>query len=301
MSSFSDRLFEATQTNGNVLCGGIDPHLHLIPPFFRRGDMSPTAPATLEAVRDFCFELLVCLKNQAAVIKPQSALFEQLGGGGMMLLADLCRAAHDEKMLLIMDAKRGDIGSTSAAYAKAFLGQEASFPSDALTLNPYLGIDTIQPFIDAADATASGLFILVRTSNAGSADLQTLRAHDGRPLFHHLADKLRPLIDDRIGKYGFSSIGIVAGATYPEEAALLRQLLPSALFLVPGFGAQGAGREAAFAGLVRTQNNISGGVVNASRGISFPPDAADAKTRNEWQQAVKNAVSAATQELSIRQ
>ena len=290
MDCFADRLIEATRDKGNPLCAGIDPHLAMIPKLFQRGDMTPTAPDTVQAVRDFSFELLARFRGKTPAIKPQSAMFERLGPQGMVLMAELCQAAMADGMLVIMDAKRGDIGSTSAAYADAFLGREAGFPSDALTVNPFLGMDTLTPFITQAAATASGLFILMRTSNLGSADIQGIIAEDGRPVFHHLADKLRPLVEAAIGNSGFSSIGIVAGATYPEEATALRQLLPSALFLVPGFGAQGGDRDAAFAGFVDGPEGPEGGIINASRGISFPAQAADASTEVAWRQAIDRAV-----------
>ena len=288
--NFADRLIEATRAKGTPLCAGVDPHLDMIPPLFRKGDMKATAPATAEAIRDFSYELLARFRGKIPVIKPQSAMFERLGPQGMMIMADLCRDAIADDMLIILDAKRGDIGSTSTAYGHAMLGHEAGFPSDALTVNPFLGIDTLDPFIKVAEATSSGLFVLVRTSNPGSADIQGIEARDGRPVYHHLADLLRPHVEAAEGQYGFSSLGIVAGATYPEEAAELRRLLPSALFLVPGFGAQGGGREDAFAGFVDGPEGPEGGVVNASRGISFPKDAQDAKDLSTWRQAIDQAI-----------
>jgi len=287
---FASRLIEQTRARGNPLCAGIDPHLDLIPQLFRRGDMSDTAPATAESVRDFCFELRGRLGGKVPVIKPQAAMFERLGPAGMSVLADLSREAMAMGMLVIMDAKRGDIGSTSAAYAKGWLGHDAGFPSDALTVNPFLGLDTLTPFLDQADATSSGLFILTRTSNPGSADIQGIEAHDGRPVFHHLADGLKPLMEAREGRSGFSSLGIVAGATWPEEAQILRRLLPSALFLIPGFGAQGGGREEALAGLVDGPEGPEGGVVNTSRGICFPAEAAESRQLAGWRQAIGKAV-----------
>ena len=288
--SFADRLTEKTRAVGTPLCAGIDPHLDLIPPLFRRADIKPTAAATAEGVRDFCFELLERLKGRIGVIKPQSAFFEQLGPGGMGILSDLCREAGELGLLVVLDAKRGDIGSTSAAYARAMLGREAGFPADALTVNPYLGIETLDPFLEAADAAGSGLFVLVRTSNPGSADLQMLELGDGGKVYEKLAGDLSPLVESRVGSSGYSSLGIVAGATYPEEAASLRRLLPTALFLVPGFGAQGGGREEALAGLVDGPEGPEGGIVNSSRGIIFPPEAADAKSGGAWRQAVDAAI-----------
>ena len=295
--SFADRLTEKTREFGTPLCAGIDPHLDLIPPLFRRGDMRPADPATAEGVRDFCFELLDRLKGRIGVVKPQSAFFEQLGPDGMRLLADLCREAGEQGLLVVLDAKRGDIGSTSAAYAKAMLGRDAGFPADALTVNPFLGLDTLDPFLEAADETGSGLFVLVRTSNPGSADIQMLDLEDGRKVFGKLAGDLAPLMERRVGSCGFSSLGIVAGATYPEEAASLRELLPTALFLVPGFGAQGGGAREALAGLVDGPEGPEGGIVNSSRGITLPEEAADAKSGGDWRQAIDAALERSISQL----
>lgn len=290
MTSFADRLIEATRARGTPLCVGIDPHLDLIPKRFRRDDMAATKASTGQAVRDYCFALLERLPGKVAVIKPQAAFFECLGPQGMVLLAELAQEAMALGLMVVMDAKRGDIGSTSAAYARAWLGHDAGFASDALTINPFLGIDTLGPFMDAADQTRSGLFILTRTSNPGSADIQGIMADDGRPVFHHLAEKLNPLMEDRLGQYGFSDIGVVAGATWPEEAVLLRRLMPSALFLVPGFGAQGGSAAEALAGFVDGPEGKEGGIVNSSRGICFPQDAADAGSDADWRQAIDRAL-----------
>ena len=297
MGHFADRLTEQTRAFGTPLCAGIDPHLDLIPPLFRRGGMEPAAPETAEGVRDFCFELLERLSGRVGVVKPQSAFFEQLGPDGMRLLADLCRAAMEMGLLVVLDAKRGDIGSTSAAYARAMLGRDAGFPADALTVNPFLGLDTLDPFLDAADATGSGLFVLVRTSNPGSADIQMLGLEDGRTVHEKLAGGLSPLVERRIGSSGFSSLGVVAGATWPGEAEALRRLLPAALFLVPGFGAQGGGRDGALAGLVDGPEGPEGGIVNSSRGVIMPPEAADARNGGAWRQAIDAAIERSVAEL----
>lgn len=299
MAGFADRLIEATRARGTPLCVGIDPHLDLIPGRFRRGAMIPGEAATTETVRDFCFALLERLPGKVAVIKPQAAFFELLGPDGMVLLADLAREAMALGLMVVMDAKRGDIGSTSKAYARAWLGPEAGFASDALTINPFLGIDTLEPFITTAHERGAGLFILTRTSNPGSADIQGITAEDGRPIFHHLADRLNPLMEAHLGSHGFSDLGVVAGATWPEEAALLRRLMPSALFLVPGFGAQGGGAAEALAGFVDGPEGREGGIVNSSRGISFPEDAADAGSDANWRQAIDTALERSNAALRV--
>ena len=242
MTHFGDRLTEANRRTATPLCMGIDPHISMIPAIFGDAQDGAASDAAIRAIDDFSMACLEQAIGNVAAIKPQAAFFEQQGPAGMQILQNLGRAAIDAGLLVIMDAKRGDIGSTSTAYAAGWIGHDAPFPSDALTVNPWLGIDTLAPFLDRADATGSGLFILNRTSNPGAGDLQD-QLVDGQPLYQHLAALLAPLATARKGKLGISSLGIVAGATWPEEAEALRTALVDAPFLVPGFGAQGAGAE----------------------------------------------------------
>ena len=234
---------------------------------------------------------LAAAKGRVAAIKPQAAFFEAQGPDGMRVLAELGRGAVDAGMLVIMDAKRNDIGSTNAAYAKAWIGHDAAFPSDALTVNAYLGLDTLDPLLARADKTGGGLFVLTRTSNPGAGALQDLEA-GGRPVFQHLAAGLAPLAAAREGDLGVSSLGIVAGATWPEEARALRGILPGAPFLVPGFGAQGAGATQALAGLTMGPAGPEGGLVNSTRGLIFPAAARDTASVADWRTAVNDAIEA---------
>jgi orotidine-5'-phosphate decarboxylase len=285
---FGDRLTTAIRSAGTPLCMGIDPHLSMMPPVF--GDVSkPGSPSTLRAIEDFAAACLEMAKGRVAAIKPQAAFFEAQGPDGMHVLARLGRAAIDAGVLIIMDAKRNDIGSTNAAYADAWIGHDAAFPSDALTVNAYLGLDTLEPLLARADRQGAGLFVLTRTSNAGAGDLQDLEI-DGKPLFQHLAAGLAPLAATREGGLGVSSLGIVAGATWPEEARSLRQTLPSAPFLVPGFGAQGAGSAQALAGLTTGPTGPEGGLVNSTRGLIFPAAAANAGSIADWRTAIGDAI-----------
>jgi orotidine-5'-phosphate decarboxylase len=287
---FGCRLTDAIRSTGTPLCMGIDPHLSMMPKLF--GDVSTTAsPSTIRAIEDFSMACLEMARDRVAAIKPQAAFFEAQGPEGMHVLARLGRAAIDAGVLVIMDAKRGDIGSTNAAYAEAWIGHDAAFPSDALTVNAYLGLDTLDPLLARADRQGAGLFVLTRTSNPGAGDLQDLEI-DGVPLFHHLAAGLAPLAAARVGENGLSSLGIVAGATWPEEARALRQILPNAPFLVPGFGAQGAGAAQALAGLTSGPDGPEGGLVNSTRGLIFPAAAADAGSIADWQAAIGDAIEA---------
>jgi orotidine-5'-phosphate decarboxylase len=269
MTHFGDRLTEANRRTATPLCMGIDPHMSMIPAIFGDAQDGAASDAAIRAINDFSMACLEQAIGNVAAIKPQAAFFEQQGPAGMQILQNLGRAAIDAGLLVIMDAKRGDIGSTSTAYAAGWIGHDAPFPSDALTVNPWLGIDTLAPFLDRADATGSGLFILNRTSNPGAGDLQD-QIVDGQPLYRHLAALLAPLATARKGTLGISALGIVAGATWPEEAEALRSALVDAPFLIPGFGAQGAGAEKATSGLNRGKHGWEGGLINSTRGLIFP-------------------------------
>ena len=287
MTHFGDRLSDANRRFRTPLCMGIDPHSKMIPALFGDASAPAGSDAAIRAIGDFSMACVEQAIGKVAAIKPQVAFFEQHGPAGMQILQNLGRAAIDSDLLVIMDAKRGDIGSTSSAYAAAWIGYDAPFPSDALTINPWLGIDTLDPFLKRADESGSGLFVLNRTSNPGAGHLQD-QIVDGQPLYQHLATLLAPLVAKRDGKEGRSSLGIVAGATWPEEAQALRATLPSAPFLIPGFGAQGAGPEQATSGLTRGKHGWEGGLVNSTRGLIFPKIAGCASSLAEW----KNAIAA---------
>lgn len=294
---FGDRLHDALSKYQTPLCMGIDPHLPMLPPLFGTDAPQLAAPETLSAIRNFAFSAMDIASGKLPAIKPQVAFFEQHGPDGMALLADIASYAQTKDLLVIMDAKRGDIGSTSAAYAASFLGEDAKFPSDALTVNAYMGIDTLMPFIEAAERNGRGLFVLVRTSNPGSADLQE-QLIGKTPLYHLLAQKLIPLADRMLGETGWSSLGIVAGATWPEEARQLRSILPTSPFLIPGYGAQGAPASDALVSLSRKNGNWQGGLVNASRGLTFPKTATSAPDISSWQAAILDQLDMMVAELN---
>lgn len=284
MASFAARLTDTIRAHNSVLCAGIDPHIDRIPALFQKTDK-------VSAVRDWAFELIPLLAGSVPVIKPQSAMFEQLGAPGMNILAELSQAAMADGLMVIMDAKRGDIGSTAKAYAEGWLGRDAGFPSDALTINPYLGRDSLDPFVEKAKDRESGLFALLRTSNPGSQDIQMIPSADGKPVFHHVADMIRPLMEDMTDASGFSSLGIVVGATWPEESIALRRMLPECLFLIPGFGAQGGNVADAQAGLVKGPEGWEGGLINSSRGLSMPDTASEARNLTDWRQSIQRSIS----------
>ena len=204
--AFGDRLSIALEKNQTPLCVGIDPHISLMPELFK----GSSTKKQIEKLASFSLACIEAAQDRVPAIKPQVALFEKFGPEGMEVLQRIGRAAHDAGLLVIMDAKRGDIGSTSVAYADAWLSENAPFYADALTVNPFLGLDTLEPFIYEAIRCNAGLFILLRTSNPGSADLQELRS-DNKPIYQHLAHKLSPIINSYRGDTGWSSIGVVIG------------------------------------------------------------------------------------------
>ena len=294
---FGDKLVKKIRDTKSFLCLGIDPHLDLIPNIF---DLQNNSSNIISKVEKFCFSLLDSAKGLVPAIKPQIALFEQLGPDGMKLLASLCKYAQSLNFLIIMDAKRGDIGSTSQAYANAYLGENAPYPSDAMTINPWLGIDSLDPFFKKASETSSGLFILVHTSNKGSKDIQEMPLTNGAKCYEHLAKLLRPIIENQKGDLGLSSIGIVSGATFKDESLALRKLLPSAPFLIPGYGAQGASAKDACAPLIKDSafpNLLNFGLINASRSILFPEEAYLAKNIEEWKKLILDKINSTNKEL----
>jgi len=283
MSDFAARLTEGVRQYG-PLCVGIDPHPGMVPALFG-GD-------TARGLEHWGRALVDVAAGKVAVIKPQAGFFERLGPGGMSALAAITRAAREAGLLVLMDSKRGDIGSTAEGYADAYLSKGAPFESDAVTLNPYMGLDTLEPFAKRAEANGKGIVVLVRTSNPGAADFQMLDT-GGKPLYMRVADALRPLTDRLMSPCGWSNLMMVVGATAPEEARRVRAAAPKALFLVPGYGAQGAGAAQACAGLVDGQ----GGIVSASRSVIFPPAAEGAASVDRWQSAIESALLTARDEL----
>jgi orotidine-5'-phosphate decarboxylase len=294
---FADALIRRVRELGHPLCIGLDPHLDQIPPLFRDGDMRAGAAATTQAVRSFVFAFLDRLEGRAAVVKPQSAFYEQLGPDGIVLLADVIQAARQRGLLVLLDAKRGDVGSSADAYARAYLEAGSSLAVEALTLNPYLGLDTLEPFAQRSRDHGRGVFVLVRTSNPGAGDLQDLEVK-GAPLFHSLARSLAPLAEELRGpETGWSLLGVVVGATWPEEHQAVRDALPRSLFLVPGYGAQGATAAEAVRGFTESPTGgREGGLVNSSRGVMFP-EAANTGEVSVWERAIDAALERAAVEL----
>jgi orotidine-5'-phosphate decarboxylase len=223
VTHFSDRLADAIERKSSQLVVGLDPVVEQMPAEVG-GDLFA-----------FCSGIVDAVAPYAVAVKPQSAFFEAHGADGVRAFAQVCEYARAAEMIVIADAKRGDIGSTARAYAQAFIPL-----ADAVTVNPYLGGDSVEPFLAACRREGAGIFCLVKTSNPGSADVQDVALADGRRLWQHVADLVRGWGEDLVGERGLSAVGAVVGATFPREVAEARELLPRSVLLLPGIGAQGA-------------------------------------------------------------
>jgi orotidine-5'-phosphate decarboxylase len=250
--TFADRLAAEVERKRSQLVVGLDPQVDLLPVELR-GD-----------VARFCCGLIDAVAPHAVAVKPQLAFFEQLGSAGLAAFERTCTYARRAGMLVIADGKRGDIGSTARAYAEAYLEGEPP-RADALTVNPWLGRDSVEPFLGAVRRGGVGIFVIVRTSNV-SGDLQDALLKDGRPMWHHVAGLVDEWGEGTVGEGGLSSVGAVVGATHPRAVAEARRLMPRTILLLPGIGAQGgsvADLERAF------QSGPASALVNASRSINY--------------------------------
>jgi len=238
---FADRLLEVVTRKRSQLVVGLDPLLDLLP-MELRGESVLGRAAAASSVARFSKGIIDAVGPYVVAVKPQSAFFEALGSDGVRALEEVCAYARAAGLLVLLDAKRGDIGSTSRAYAAAYLEpRDDGVPlADAMTASPYLGLDSVEPFLAACRREGAGVFFLVRTSNTGAADVLDLALSDGRPLWHHVAELVREWGEPLVGQGGMSSVGAVVGATHPRAVSEARRLLPQTPILLPGVGAQGA-------------------------------------------------------------
>jgi orotidine-5'-phosphate decarboxylase len=241
VTPFPDRLADSVEKKRSQLLVGLDPRLDLLPVELR-GEAHLSREAAAEACARFCSGLIDAVAPYVVGVKLQLAFFEALGADGLRAFEESCDYARTAGLLVVADGKRGDIGSTARAYADAYIEQRGGVDPivDALTVNPYLGSDSVEPFVAACRRSGTGLFCLVKTTNAGSADLQDLALSDGRPLWQHVAQLVDAWGSGLVGERGLSSVGAVVGATYPRAVAEARKLMPQAVLLLPGIGAQGA-------------------------------------------------------------
>ena len=299
--NFADKLIEAISTKHSRVVVGLDPRLHSIPSFLIKNyteKFGQTPNAVARAFLEFNKKIIDAVADHVIAVKPQIAFYEQYGDKGIWSYFETIKYARNKGLLVIADVKRNDIGSTADAYAKAYLGRvdvgynktRPMFDADAMTVNPYLGIDGVKPFVDVARMYGKGIFILVRTSNPSAEELQGLSLTEGLHIFEKVALMVNQWGEDSEGENGYRSIGAVVGATYPIEAGKLRTLMPNCFFLVPGFGAQGAE-----ANDVRPCFNKDGygAIVNSSRGIIYAFSSEPEKSRYTPEEFALAAMSAA--------
>src|SRR4051812_10180296 len=301
---FPDRLLAAIQQKKTPICVGIDPIFEMLPDSIagdsRKRDAND-AQAAIDAIFSFTTAVLRLVAPHVPIVKFQSAYFEKYLWEGVEAYYSLIQEAAELGLLVIGDIKRGDIGSTASAYAAGHLADstlidhEDTILPDAITVNPMLGLDTLEPFISAAKSFGKGLFVLVRTSNPGSAELQDAKLEDGRTWSQMLADKLAPLAAQQglVGHRGYSSIGAVVGATQAHTIADLRRRLPQSIFLLPGYGTQGATAEMTKAAFTDGR----GAIISASRSILYAHREAKYASL-DWQQATERAVLAMKQDIA---
>lgn len=280
---FGERLAQAARAVGAPVAVGLDPHLERLPAHLRARFEGLTGgarrAAAAEAVAEFDAQALQAMAGRVAAVKVQFAFYEQLGAPGFAALESTCRAARAHGLLLIGDGKRGDIDSTARAYAAAMLDPDGPFGCDAFTVNPWMGFDTLEPWLERCRAHGAGLFVLTRTTNPGSADLQR---QGSPPAALRVAEAIHRLGGELRGASGLSSVGAVVGAQTPaDEVAALRASMPDAWFLVPGVGAQGA---TPAQGLAGSRADGLGSLVVASRSVLFPsrPDPAFERDPSAW-------------------
>jgi orotidine-5'-phosphate decarboxylase len=279
VNNFADRLAAAVTRKKSAVCVGLDPRLEMLPPNL--------------SILEYCAKVIEAVAPYAAAVKPQVAFFEEHWDGGMDAFRRVCKIAHDAGLLVVADVKRGDIADTAEAYARAFLEK---LDADAITVNPYMGSDSLKPFIQRCANLGKGLFILAKTSNPSSGDFQDVMV-EGEPMYVRVARRVQEWGRPLKGESGYSSLGIVVGATHRDQAENLRRTCPDLWFLVPGYGAQGATAQDV---KVCFDGRGQGAIVNASRSIiyAYRNDAYRSKyNEGEWYKAVADAARAMREEL----
>jgi orotidine-5'-phosphate decarboxylase len=266
---FTDKLIEKVIKCQNHTVVGLDPRFDYVPKYIleevREGKSAgSTDLVAAEAFFRFNKEIIDNVYDIVPAVKPQIAFYEQYGTAGFECYMKTCEYAKAKGLLVVGDVKRGDIGSTAEAYSDFYLGNNKwSVETDCITINPYLGTDSIMPFVKDCEKNGKGLYVLVKTSNKSSADIQDLEA-DGKKIYEHVAELVVKLGEGLIGKYGYSSIGAVVGATFKSDGMRLREIMKKVYFLVPGYGAQGGTAEDV---AVCFNADGFGAIVNSSRGI----------------------------------
>lgn len=267
-----DRLIEKIKKTNNPVVMGLDPRYEMIPEVVRNKYADDNLDGVAGAILEYNKELIDNTYDIIPAIKPQLAFYEMYGVQGMIAFRETCKYAKEKGMIVIADAKRGDIGSTAKGYSNAYLGQTSIGKEkinvfdniDFLTINPYLGVDSIKPFVEDCIKYEKGIFVLVKTSNPSSGELQDLKLENGQTVYEHVVSLVEEWGKDLRGKYDYSSVAAVVGATYPEQLKEIRKKAPHSFFLIPGYGAQGGKAEDIALGF---DSNGLGGIVNASRSL----------------------------------
>lgn len=294
-TAFSDRLIAAIRAKGSPCVVGLDPRLETMPRFLVEAAAGmPRDEAAYAILAGFGRVVVEAVAEHVPAVKLQSAFYELLGVPGLRALLETVRVARAAGLLVIVDAKRGDIASTAAAYAEAFLGELdwrgetiETIGADCATVSPFLGRDSLEPWVEVCRRRGTGMLVLVRTSNHGSADVQGLRLEGGGSVDERVASMVEELGEGLIGAAGYSSVGAVVGATFPAEAARLRQLMPRTIFLLPGYGAQGGGAEGLAACFDREG---LGALVSASRSVTSPRGGEAAASAEAYRALVRASV-----------
>ncbi|GAA0180657.1 orotidine-5'-phosphate decarboxylase [Clostridium sediminicola] len=250
-----DRLYKAVEEKGHV-CVGLDTSIDYIPEWF-----SNKFDSIEDKIFNFNKEIIDATEDVAACFKVQIAYYESYGIEGLLAYKRTLQYLREKKNIIIADVKRGDIAKTAEMYAKAHFTGE--FESDFMTINPYMGMDSIEPFMPFIKNNEKGLFVLIKTSNKGSVDFEGIVSQAGRNVYDIVGEKVQKIGEEALGNCGYSSIGGVVGCTEVEDGKRVRKELNSTFFLIPGFGAQGGGAEEAAIYL----KDGNGGVVNSSRGL----------------------------------
>ena len=265
-----DRLIDKIKQTNNPTVMGLDPRFDMLPKCVT-DKYDKTLEGVFKAILEYNKALIDETCDIIPAVKPQIAFYEMFGIPGLEAFKETCKYAKEKGMIVIADIKRGDIGSTAQGYSNAFLGktkigdhEESIFDVDFVTVNPYMGTDCVKPFIEDCKKYDKGIFILVKTSNPSSGELQDLKLENGKEVYMQVADLVEKWGEDLVGKYGYSSVSAVVGATYPEQLEQIRSKAPHTYFLIPGYGAQGGKAEDIALGF---DKNGLGGIVNASRSL----------------------------------
>ena len=270
MKNAIDILIDKIKQTNNPTVMGLDPRYEMLPDCVK-SKYEKNVDGACKAILEYNKALIDATYDIIPAVKPQIAFYEMFGIEGMKVFNETCKYAKEKGMVVIADNKRGDIGTTAQGYSNAFLGKTPIgdesfdiFNVDFITVNPYMGTDCVKPFVDDCKKYNKGIFVLVKTSNKSSGEVQDLVLQNGKTIYETVAELVNEWGKDLVGEYGYSSVSSVVGATYPQQLEKLREIMPSSYFLIPGYGAQGGKAEDIALGF---DDNGLGGIVNASRSL----------------------------------